>query len=250
MWKAAASDQLAGSCKSARKRWRIGSLPIQANCRLPKSLQSHGRLSWMRCIPLWARKKRNLHPNHCGSRHALLAELGCGAHQKHRSYASLSRASATSQTILLGCLSALRQSLLWRTLRNAHRQERDLCGGSSKCRFAPLLETLGSQIQVLLPQTRGSCQEHSLVCLLLQPKTTYETSVSQILLSSHRFPLSSLLDTPKFHRQPPIYTMLQFWRSHGATDDASNTKSVQKRDFFFHFLNFPDNCYDIWGEHS
>jgi hypothetical protein len=31
---------------------------------------------------------------------------------------------------------------------------------------------------------------------LLQPEATHETSLSEILLSSHRFPLSCLLDTP------------------------------------------------------
>jgi hypothetical protein len=156
MWKAAASDQLAGSCRSVHKPLRIGSMSIPTGYHLLRYPKSHGSRNWTSCTPLSSRKKRNLHPNHCGSRHPLLVELGCSADEKQPSHASLSRTCATSQTILLRCLSALRYTLLWSTLRNAIGQERNIFCGSCECRLASLLETLGSQIQMFLSQVRSS----------------------------------------------------------------------------------------------
>src|SRR5690349_1070800 len=103
-------------------------------------------LNWMSCSPLLARKKRNLHPNHCGSRDSLCAKLGCCARTNLRSFASLPGTSTASQTVLLGCLPCLRYALLWCSLRNAHRQTGNLFGGSSECRPSSLSKTLGAQI--------------------------------------------------------------------------------------------------------
>src|SRR5215212_9864765 len=62
--------------------------------------------SWMSYSLLWARKKRNLRPNHCGSRDPLRAELGGSAGANFGNSASLPGTSPTSQTVLLGCLPA------------------------------------------------------------------------------------------------------------------------------------------------
>lgn len=108
--------RLGGSRRSVRKMLRIGSMLIPASYRRRRCLPSHTPLNWMSCTPLWSRKKRNLHPKHCGSRHSLLIELGCGANQKQWSYAGVSGTCSASQTILLRCLCALWYALLWSTL--------------------------------------------------------------------------------------------------------------------------------------
>jgi hypothetical protein len=139
----------------------------------------------MSCSPLLARKKRNLYPDHCRPRHTLCLELGCGARTNHRSLASLPGASAASQTILLGCLSGLRQSLLWCSLRNAHRQTGDLFAGSCECRSPSLSQAPGSQIAMLHPTNAFPSKKPATLRLLLQPPPISQTPVSQILFSSH-----------------------------------------------------------------
>jgi hypothetical protein len=139
----------------------------------------------MSCSPLWARKKRNLHPNHRRPRHSLCAELGCGCGANLRSPASLSGTSTTSQTILFRCLTCLRHPLLWGSLPDAHGQTRDLFGGSSQCRSSSLPETPGSQIPMLYAQNAILGKEHPAFRLLLQPQAISQTTVSEILLSPH-----------------------------------------------------------------
>lgn len=50
--------------RSTRKALSTGSEPIQPICHKRVSLNVPKWLSWMRCSPLSARKKRNLHPDH------------------------------------------------------------------------------------------------------------------------------------------------------------------------------------------
>lgn len=196
MWKEAANDPSAESWKLVRKPLRIGSVATQASCHLFRCPKSHTRLNWMKCIPFYSRKKQSLHPN-CGRpSQPLYSELGRCSYKNQWSTASMLGKSTSSQTVLQWRISCLWHTVLWSTLRNANGQERNLFGGSRQCRFATLLETFGSQIQMLFQKSRRFVQEHSLVCLLLQSEADYEKTISKIFLSPHWFLISSLLDTP------------------------------------------------------
>jgi SAM-dependent methyltransferase len=50
---------------------------------------------------------------------------------------------------------------------------------------------------VFFAKIRCLISQSSALCPLLQSKATYETALSKVLLSSHRFLVSSLLDTPQ-----------------------------------------------------
>src|SRR5215211_2366683 len=53
----------------------------------------------MSCSPSLARKKRNLHPNHRGLRHALCSELGCSPGTNLGSTTSLSGTRSAGQAV-------------------------------------------------------------------------------------------------------------------------------------------------------
>jgi hypothetical protein len=51
-------------------------------------------------------------------------------------------------------------------------------------------------IQAFLKTFGGSPQKSAPVCLLLQPTVAHQTALSEVRFSSHRLPISSMLDTP------------------------------------------------------
>jgi len=144
MWKVAVKGRLPASWKSARKVSRIGSVPMSLNCRLHRCHRSPKWQNWTSCTPFWSRKKQDLCPDHRRSSYSLPSQLGCCQRKKHSQPASLSGACPASSTILQWRLSSLRQLVLWRSLRNALGQKRDLFGGGSQCGLATLFETTGT----------------------------------------------------------------------------------------------------------
>jgi len=147
----------------------------------------------MNCIPLLARKKRNLRSNNRGSGYSLRFELGCGAGKNLASSAILLGTCSTSQTLLQWCFSCLWHFVLRCSLWNANWQTGNLFGRSGQRRFTSLFETAGTQVKVLFKKNAILGEEHSTLCILLQSSPTDETHFPEILFSPGRFHLSSLL---------------------------------------------------------
>ena len=77
----------------------------------------------------------------------------------------------------------LRQFALWRTLRNALRQKRDLFGGGGQRGFAALLEALSTKIAMFLPSRGRLTQELTTLRLLLQSTAVDETEISTVQIA-------------------------------------------------------------------